>query len=394
MPLLQMKFVPFVPPENKEKKNISKGTYTTDPPWHQVRPQVQISAGGFRGDLFGNSILSAARFLSRNTSVSSGPVSAGSVTINSQTMGSFDYVTKGTTTISSFTNSDWFTTNEDIYSAWIIINGNLTIDSGQTLIPTNRKLFVVVYVTGNLAVNGSISMVRRGANHSGTGTSVGYIAPVDIRLGTGTFDGVTNPQIPATGGAGGAAQSTSGTNAGTAGTNGGTGGGASGSKSNLSGTIGTAGAGAAGTCFCGGSSGGSVYNTGVGGPYTGGNAVANGGAGGDGGGQGAGNQVAIGGVGNPGGTGYYFSSPDSRTDGQTGLAGSLIVICEGALSGSGSIVSTGTPATNFGVTGGGGGGGSVNVFFGTNPTSAVSVSATASSSGGNGTARKLAIGSN
>ena len=391
---LQMKFVPFVPPENKEKKNISKGTYTTNPPWHRVQQRVQMSAGGFTGNLNAGSILSGARFLSNNTTPTGGPVTAGTVTINSQSMGSFDYITTGTTTISSFTNSDWFTTTDDTRSAWILVKGDLTINSGQTVIPTNRKLFTVIYVTGNLVVNGSISMTRRGANHSGTGTSGGYTAPVDIRIGTGTFSAVTNPQIPAAGGAGGSTRSTTGTNAGTAGSNGGTGGGASGNKSSLGSTIGTAGAGAAGTCFCGGGSGGSVYNTGVGGPYTGGDAVANGGKGGDGGGQGAGNQVAIGGAGNPGGTGYYFGSADSRADGVTGLAGVLIVICEGSLSGSGSIVSDGTPAGSFGANGTGGGGGSVNVLYGTNPASAVTVSATGNSSGGNGTARKLAIGSN
>ena len=391
---LQMKFVPFDPPQDKAKKNISKGTYTTNPPWHRVQSKVQMSAGGFTGNLNAGSILSGARFLSNNTTATGGPVTAGTVTINSQSMGSFDYITTGTTTISSFTNSDWFTTTEDTNSAWIVVKGDLTINSGQTVIPTNRKLFTVIYVTGNLVVNGSISMGRRGANHSGTGTSGGYTAPVDIRIGTGTFSAVSNPQIPAAGGAGGNTRSTAGINSGTAGTNGGTGGGASGSKSSLGGTIGTAGAGAAGTCFCGGGAGGSVYNTGTGGTYTGGNAVANGGKGGDGGGQGTGNQVAIGGAGNPGGTGKYFSDPDSRTDGQTGLAGVLIVICEGSLSGSGTITSTGTPGTSFGVNGGGGGGGSVNVLYGTNPSSAVTVSATGSGSGGDGTARKLAIGSN
>ena len=391
---LQMKFVPFVPPEDKAKKNISKGTYVVNPPWHQIQTKVQASATGFVSNLSAGSILAGARFLSNNTTATGGPVSAGTVTINSQSMGSFDYITTGTTTISAFTNSDWFTTTEDTRSAWIIVKGDLTINSGQTVIPTNRKLFTVIYVTGNLVVNGTISMTQRGANHSGTGNSGGYTAPVAIRIGTGTFSAVSNPQIPAAGGAGGLTRSTAGINTGTAGTNGGTGGGSSGSKSSLSGTIGTAGAGAAGTSFCGGGAGGSVYNTGVNGPYTGGDAVANGGKGGDGGGQGASNQIAIGGPGNPGGAGYYFTSPDARTDGQTGLAGVVIVICEGALSGSGTITSAGTPATSFGVNGGGGGGGSVNVLYGTNPSSAVTVSATAGANGGDGTARKLAIGSN
>ena len=79
------------------------------------------------------------------------------------------------------------------------MNGNLTINSGQTFIPSVRKLFTVLYVTGNLVVNGSISMTGRGANHSGTGSSGGATTAVDIRIGTGTFSAVVNPQIPAAG---------------------------------------------------------------------------------------------------------------------------------------------------------------------------------------------------
>ena len=250
------------------------------------------------------------------------------------------------------------------------------------MIPSVRKLFTVVYVTGNLTVNGIISMSARGANHSGTGNSGGFTAPVDIRLVTGTVDGVVNPQIPATGGAGGSGRSTAGFNAGGAGTNGGTGGGGGGYwfSSGM-----TSGAGRAGTCFSGGSGGGSSYGSN---PPNSTSAVTNGGAGGNAGGFSGG-----GGAGNPAGTGL----PSPLYDGVAGTGGVLIVICQGALSGNGSIEAKGSSGGSAGgVTGGGSGGGSLNVFYGTNPSPVVATSATGgiTGSGGSGTSRRLAIGSN
>ena len=109
------------------------------------------------------------------------PTDGGALPINSQSMGTYEVTTrKADTTLSSFTAADWFTTTKDTTSSWIIVNGNLTINSGQTLIPPVRKLFTVVYVTGNLVCNGSISMTARGANHSGTGDSGGATPAVPI----------------------------------------------------------------------------------------------------------------------------------------------------------------------------------------------------------------------
>lgn len=319
------------------------------------------------------------------------PTDGGALTINSQSMGNYEVTArKGNTTISSFTASDWFTNTKDTTSSWIIINGNLTIDAGQTIIPPVRKLFTVVYVTGNLVCNGTISMTARGANHSGTGDSGGATTAVAIRIGTGTFGAVTNPQIPATGGAGAPSRSTAGQNAGTAGTNGGTGGGGGGEWFNAGGAVG---AGSAGTCFSGGSGSGSVYRNSAGAGSSAGGS--NGGAGSDGSSDGG--TFSSGGSGNPGGNGYYFNVVDSRFAGGTGTGGVLVVICEGALSGSGSIVSNGSASVTLSGTGGGGsGGGSVNVLYGTNP-SGVTVTANGGASGGGGgagTARKLAIGAN
>lgn len=264
----------------------------------------------------GTDILSFARTLATTYETSDlEPTDGGALTLNGQSMGSYEVTArKADTTISSFTASDWFTSTKDTTSSWIIVNGNLTINSGQTLIPPVRKLFTVVYVTGNLTVNGSISMTARGANHSGTGDSGGATTAVAIRIGTGTFSTVVNPQIPATGGAGGAVRSTTGANNGTTGTNGGSGGGGSGYA--FSG--GTAGSGAAGTAFSGGPGGGGAYGG------TGGNAVENGGAGGNGSQQSG--VLVTGGAGNPGGTLKAYAGGD-------GTGGTLIVIVEGSLSG-------------------------------------------------------------
>jgi hypothetical protein len=311
------------------------------------------------------------------------PTDGGALTINSQAVGNYEVTArKADTTISSFTASDWFTSTKDTTSSWIIINGNLTINSGQTLIPSVRKLFTVVYVTGNLVCNGTISMTTRGANHSGTGDSGGATTAVAIRIGTGTFDAVTNPQIPAAGGAGGTGRSTAGQNAGTAGTDGGTGGGGGGYWFS-SGP--TSGSGSAGTCFSGGSGGGSSYVAVSPTPTSGGT---NGGAGGRAGGTSGG-----GGAGNNGGAGI----PSPTYDGGNGTGGVLIIICEGSLTGSGTIVASGVSGGSAGgVSGGGSGGGSINVLYGTNPSSAVTLTAAGGSTGvgGNGTARKLAIGAN
>jgi hypothetical protein len=387
-----MKFVPFDTPQNKEKQNISQGTYTQNPPWHQVQPVLQIYSRyppGFVGNLTEDSILATARTLKTlgNTGV---PTVAGTLTINSNAVGSYDYVTTGTTTISSFNTSDWFTNTEDTRSAWIIINGDLTINSGQTVIPSVRKLFTVVYVSGNLTLNGTISMTARGANHSGTGNSGGYTEPVDIRIGTGTFSAVVNPQVPAAGGGGGqkVIGPSVGKNDGTAGTNGGTGGGGSG----YSFSGGTAGSGSAGTCFTGGTGGG-----GTAGPSSPAatDGVANGGKGGD---APVNESASNGGTGNPGGNAGAF--PFSQA-GNSGTGGTLIVIVEGSFSGTGSVVSNGVQSSRLDsgrVPGGASGGGSVTVLYGTNPSggtvTATGGSGNSGGNGGAGTARKLAIGSN
>ena len=332
-------------------------------------------------------ILSFARTLATTfTTTDLVPTDGTTLTINSQAVGNYEVTTrKSSTTISSFTASDWFTNTKDTTSSWIIVNGDLTINSGQTITPPVRKLFTVVYVTGNLVVNGSISMTARGANHTGTGDSGGATTAVAIRIGTGTFSAVTNPQIPATGGAGAAGTLLDNTGVnGTAGSNGASGGGGAGGK-----YLGTArsGNGSDGTCFSGGTGGGGQISSST----PGGDGEANGGKGGDSVGTASG-----GGSGNPGGT----KGGPSGLDGYSGTGGTLIIICEGTLSGTGTINAHGVAGIrpSGAVAGGASGGGSVTVLY---KTDASSITPTAtggvgqfSGNGGNGTARKLAIGAN
>ncbi len=334
----------------------------------------------------GTSILTFARTLSTTFAGQNvTPTSGGALTIDSQAVGNYDYtVVSSDVTVSSFTNSDWFTVTQDTVSAWVVVRGNLTINAGQTFIPSNRKLFTVLYVTGNLVNNGTISMTARGANHSGIGASGGATTAANIRIGTGTFSAVTNPQVPAAGGAGAPSKSNISYNNGSAGLNGGTGGGATGEC--ISGT--TASAGSAGTSYSGGcGSGGALSGTSEAGG-------ANGGKGGNSSGSFSG-----GGTGNPGGTGQGDGNP-SPYNGLSGTGGVLIVIVAGQLSGTGSIQANGVGVVRppGSTAGGGSGGGSVTVLFGTD-TSSISPTATggagiASGSGGAGTARKLAIGLN
>ena len=300
---------------------------------------------------------------------------------------------KSTSQISSgYTATDWFTNTEDTRSAWILVNGDLTIDQGVVFLPPVRKLFTVIYVSGTLSVSGVISMTARGANHGGLGNSGGVVPPGNIRLGTGTFSAITNPFIPSLGGAGASSRSTAGQNSGTAGTNGGTGGGGGGVWFNAGGIVGS---GSAGTCFSGGTGSGAVYNSTSSGVSSS-NARIYGGAGS----AGAGNQIATGGSGNPGGLGYYFNTPTSSIDGGTGTGGTLIVISEGTFVGTGGIESVGVATGALGgIRGGSSGGGSITIMYKGADGSTLASSVAGGNSGGGGaggagTLRRLAIGAN
>ena len=127
------------------------------------------------------------------------PTAGGTLTLNGQMVGYYDYVLKRSdiTLSSTPTSSDWFTSTKDTRSAIIGVVGNLTINSGAFIRPPDRKLFMAIYVDGNLTVNsgGTISMTARGANHSGAGNSGGASVAREIRLATGTFGGVSTNYI-------------------------------------------------------------------------------------------------------------------------------------------------------------------------------------------------------
>lgn len=301
-----------------------------------------------------SSILGFARMLADSNQTSVSPRSGGALTIDSQSLGNYDYsVVRSNVTISSFTATSYFTTTQDTNSAWVIVKGNLTIESTQVFTPSVRKLFTVLYVTGDLICNGSISMTARGANHSGIGTSGGFRAPTNIRLAYGTFGALSNPIVPANGGAGG----NSGYNAfpGAAGTNGGTGGG--GGRA----TDYPFGIGSAGTSFSGGTGGGTERSAA-------GNGGSNGGAGGAARANPSAPQDEAAGAGNPGAP----NNNDASRRGRDGTGGVLVVISEKSISGSGTIEANGvqnrplaeigTPWKFLNVAGGSTGGGSVTVF--------------------------------
>jgi len=153
--------------------------------------------------------------------------------------------------LGAFLDNFFFTGNTDTHSALVYINGNLNIHYPCIIKPRVRKLFTCFYIAGSFTHDGLISMTDRGANHSGTGNSHGYTAPIAIPI-NGTVT------IPATGGSGGAraARTSSGSsyNAGGTATYG-TGGGGSGHNHISSSGSTSSGAGAAGTCFSGGGSG-------------------------------------------------------------------------------------------------------------------------------------------
>lgn len=350
-----------------------------------------LSSGFNGGNVSGNDVYSIAQAMAQG--VATTPTAGGTITINSASLGSYDYrIAEGNQTVSSFTNSDWFTTTADSRSAWVIIKGDLTINSGQTFIPSNRKLFTVVYVTGACSISGSISMSARGANHSAGG---GNVTAAAIRIATGTFSSVTNPEVPATGASGGAALTTDSIgNTGGAGSAGQTGGGGSGSQDGVGGT---SGAGAVGTSFGGGPGGGGNRLLGTATAGT-----ANGAAGG------AANSGAVtrstgGGAGNPGGAAFTGATGTSAAGGD-GTGGVLIVICAGALSSNGTIVANGVSGgvASISAAGGSSGGGSVTVLSGSDtssitPTAAGGAAAVGDGgghnggAGGAGTARKLIL---
>ena len=327
------------------------------------------------------------------------PTAGGTLTINSQALSSLDYcVHSGSQVVSAYNSANWFTNTKDNRPALIVVKGSLTINAGQTFIPSVRKLFTVLYVKGDLVLNGSISMSARGSNHHGSGDSGGAVAPVAIRIATGTFSGVTNPQVPAAGGAGAAAPTTTSAGyAGSAGADGGTGGGGSGGLYVNAG-VSSSGVGRAGTAFTGGTGGAGQDKRSV--PEhpadSSHHAILYGGRGGNAFVPDSGGTYSMGGgAGNLGG-----NSGGTGSVGGTGTGGTIIIIVDGELSGNGSVVANGV-AGGAGVQqgGAGSGGGSITILHGsysgaittTCAAGAGGAGARAGGAGGAGSARRLTL---
>jgi len=304
------------------------------------------------------------------------PTAGGTMTINGNVIGAgYDYtVLTGNQTVSSFSSGTYYTGTADTRPALIYVEGNFTINSGQTFIPSARKAGTYIYVGGDMALNGTISMYQRGANHNGTGTSNGSVTARDIRLINGTYGGYSNPTIPATGGSGGArGQSPSGGNRNY--------------STSMSTTIAAfstqggqhgiafseytwaqGGKGGDGTCFSGGAGGGCARGAGNNGVNLSGatNADENGGKGG--------NSThtlygCAGANGNPGGSGS-----GSGGSGDLGTGGVVVIYVEGTFSGSGTINVRGTTNNSNGSgpgrgPGQGSGAGMIAVFCGSDTSS-------------------------
>lgn len=311
----------------------------------------------------------------------------------------------GAVTISSNTNLTVQNKN-GLYDGDMVVRQyqSLTINSGVTLTTDQPCRGLLIYVSGNCVINGTLSMTARGALANPTVDGGSDLSPVNanglrfpFRTASGSatlassaslLDGcgtsaksliASHPTlagngtvitIPRSGGAGGAAAN-SGANApgnvGSTGATGATGGGGSGGTRN-----GNSGPGSAGTCFSGGSGGGGNHYAGVDGFNT---LVQNAGQqfGGRGGygynGVGA-NEGAGGGAGNPGGLGAYnpggFAN-STEAAGASGTGGLLVLIVGGSLtigatgvvSADGSNGGTGQGSWAAYSGGGGSGGGSV-----------------------------------
>lgn len=262
----------------------------------------------------------------------------------------------GDQTISSDTS--WGSATADTRNLLVLVKGNLTVDAGYTLTAAARKRGMFIYVNGDLALNGIISMTDRGASAAGARL---------LLLSSGT-----DYEIPAAGGAGATAVSSSGSGAATVNGNSGTsgvatgacGGGGGGGALKNNGTA-NAGAGSAGTSYSGGTGGGgaAAYSE----TRTAGAGTADGGKGGNANGYTTYN--ASGGSGNPGGDkGSANAGSHVGNDGTGGLlvvyiTGTLTVGASGALHSKGKNGGNTASGAGNGAAGGGTGGGRVDVFY-------------------------------
>ena len=270
------------------------------------------------------------------------------------------------------TESDVATATTNAKNMVIVkVNGNLTINEGVTVTTYSNEYGgpkgFLLYVTGTLTNNGTITMTGKGAKAPGENV---YLWKNDDASGSYEY-------VPAAGGLGSQASTTE--SPGVKGIDGSlrqTGGGGSGGSYLISSSY-FGGAGTAGTSYSGGSGGGGNEAS-IDGRTTM-NALSNGGAGGIGG---ANNSSAIenggGGAGNPGGIGCAgansYEQPRAdcstrgwmkySTNGSNGTGGLLIIYADTLINTS-TISANGLTGGNGRVGGGSSGGGSINIFYNT-----------------------------
>ena len=338
------------------------------------------------------------------------------ISVNDDIKNYFGDDSDGAVTISSSTQLTVPSKNGNYDGDMVVKDySSLTINSSQTLTTDQPCRGMLIYVSGNCIINGTLSMTARGAaaNPSSSGGSdASAVSSTGIRLpmlksgetdtlAAADFAGCGNTVVSAVanqpgisgngkiytivrtgaaGGAGGVCYGGSCTGYGTVGSNGTTGqsgGGAGGTAgaSEGTGTL-TAGSGAAGTCFSGGSGAGAQYFAWTS-NWTGGNATAYGGKGGIPNSEGWTLCHSGGGAGNPGGENQFNGYCGYNTDSGTGGLLFLVVGGDLTIGASGSIQAHGKPGGAGGyLHGGGSGGGNVVVLYAGSLSNSGSVTAT------------------
>ena len=302
---------------------------------------------------------------------------------------------------------------------------DLTINSGIFFSPLRACRGMLIYCTGNLTVNGTISMTGKGGGvATKIASPIGVASVTDTRFdlidATLYFNNFSSSaaggrgipthwnwapsgsawfnnykiRVPLSGSVAGGAGGASSGGAGGTGTAGvfccGSGGGGGGG-----GNTGNAGrAGGRGTIFSGGGGGGgAAYYTGAPGTLGTGGTIGTLEAGGNGENTGGTSAGAGGGAGNPAGSGGNSFGAGSATAGTVGAGGLLIIIARGNVTVNGTISSNGSAGGNSvgagpapsaiqaGGGGGGSGGGRILIIYGGTYTNAGSVVANGGSGG-------------
>jgi hypothetical protein len=220
---------------------------------------------------------------------------------------------------------------------------SITINSGHTVTATYRSKAMLLYCTGNVQIDGTLTMTAKGAAAAiSSDVAISKFIANALLPNEKAYQTFTAVQV---GGAAGAANSGAGGTI-TNGTGGG-GGGAGGAYG-----LSAGGTGAAGTAICGGSGGG------AGNAVTGSNGAANGGQGGNAAAA-SGDRAMGGGAGNPVGTGS--ASGTGSVVAPTGGGGGLLIIIAG---GTVTIGASGVVSANGGNGGNANGGASGTASFG------------------------------